>query len=901
MPSTYTTNLGIEKIATGEQSGTWGNTTNTNLDILDQSIDGIISITLASAGSSGSPNSLPITDGAVSNGRNKFIEFVDGGDLGATAYVQLTPNDSEKIVHIRNSLSASRSIIVFQGTYNASNDYEILNGEDVLLKFDGAGAGAVVSQVFANLSLPSVNIDGGTIDGATIGGSTAGAGTFTSLDTSAVSGIIESNANFIDNCLVGPSVDGKAWSGKFENGSVWSSLMLATVETSGSDAEVNIWDLTAGALASASPLATVTLTGATPTSIAASMGYVIVGTSDQGMHIVDPHDGSWAERTDGWPRSLSTTTAPALTTNNVTGVAAGGLKAGGSPFDPRTGGVIPTFWASFGDTDVVALIKYDGNVWTRTSVTGSADKVACDDLGNGWWSENGGSNNWVRTNSVSVATITADDFDIATIWDPDANATYSGPGGTYAAVGYGRQTLLGASSNGLAFFVGAGSLDFPGSASGSNASAIVTNAYTTGFMGQYTKLAALANSPTADRSGNSNTLTETGTVTEAAVETGAELNGYTGWSAGTNYLSRAYDADFDFGAAVDWTICGWFRVSATGATEYLISRGTAGGQQWSVRVTATTSRLQFNADDTATNNNVNTPFAVDDGEWHHFAAVMDQTRDAQLIYVDGVLAEEDTAAGVGDLSNGSASLFIGQLYDGTAAFSGDLTLLRVFRVAISSAEVRAIYRAEKGMFVANAKCLLQGASNAVLDARIDPLTGKYIVTQSDTQDIFDGLAIDTERTIAAGGTTFEHGLLWGDGVVEINDANLYASMPATDQRQVNEMVRSMAAELPAGVDLSKAKAWLVCAGDASIQSSYNIESVSTPSTGRYEVNFGVPFKSTFVATAISGRSNADDAGGGDVTIDNNTNADVRHEVRNSAGSMSATSFSVAYFGELENE
>jgi hypothetical protein len=195
MPSTYTTNLGIEKIATGEQSGTWGNTTNTNLDILDQSIDGIISITLESAGSSGSPNSLPITNGAVSNGRNKFIEFVDGGDLGATAYVQLTPNDSEKIVHIRNSLSASRSIIVFQGTYNASNDYEILNGEDVLLKFDGAGAGAVVSQVFANLALPSVNIDGGTIDGAVIGGASAAAGSFTTLSAADGSALTPSITN----------------------------------------------------------------------------------------------------------------------------------------------------------------------------------------------------------------------------------------------------------------------------------------------------------------------------------------------------------------------------------------------------------------------------------------------------------------------------------------------------------------------------------------------------------------------------------------------------------------------------------------------------------------------------------------------------------------------------------
>ena len=55
MPSTYTTNLGIEKIATGEQSGTWGGTTNTNFDLIDGAINGVISINVASAGSSGSP------------------------------------------------------------------------------------------------------------------------------------------------------------------------------------------------------------------------------------------------------------------------------------------------------------------------------------------------------------------------------------------------------------------------------------------------------------------------------------------------------------------------------------------------------------------------------------------------------------------------------------------------------------------------------------------------------------------------------------------------------------------------------------------------------------------------------------------------------------------------------
>ena len=157
MASSYTTNLGIEKPATGEQSGTWGATTNTNFDILDQAIDGIISITLSSAGSSGSPNSLPISDGAVSNGRNKFIEFTDGGDLGATAYVQLTPNDAEKTVHIRNSLSGSRSIIIFQGTYNTSRDFEIGNGKDVFLKFSGGGTTATVTDIYANLAVTKID------------------------------------------------------------------------------------------------------------------------------------------------------------------------------------------------------------------------------------------------------------------------------------------------------------------------------------------------------------------------------------------------------------------------------------------------------------------------------------------------------------------------------------------------------------------------------------------------------------------------------------------------------------------------------------------------------------------------------------------------------------------------
>jgi hypothetical protein len=168
MPSTYTTNLGIEKIASGDQSGTWGITTNTNFDLIDQAINGVAQITLASAGTSGSPNTIAITDGTVSNGRNKFIEFVDGGDLGATAYVQLTPNDAEKIVFMRNSLSGSRSILVFQGTYNAANDFEIPAGKDVVLKFDGAGAAATVTPVFVDLLAAGADITSLSIGGTAV-------------------------------------------------------------------------------------------------------------------------------------------------------------------------------------------------------------------------------------------------------------------------------------------------------------------------------------------------------------------------------------------------------------------------------------------------------------------------------------------------------------------------------------------------------------------------------------------------------------------------------------------------------------------------------------------------------------------------------------------------------------
>lgn len=163
MPSSYTSRLGAEKPAAGEQVGTWGGTVNDNMDILDKAICGHHSITLGSAGSSGSPNDFDIVDGDTSDstspGQNRFINFTDGGDLGADVYVRLTPNDAEKIGWIQNSLSGSRDLYVFQGTYSASNDYVIPAGYRALLRFDGGGAGAVVTNVNDGVMIGTSGLD----------------------------------------------------------------------------------------------------------------------------------------------------------------------------------------------------------------------------------------------------------------------------------------------------------------------------------------------------------------------------------------------------------------------------------------------------------------------------------------------------------------------------------------------------------------------------------------------------------------------------------------------------------------------------------------------------------------------------------------------------------------------
>ncbi len=152
MPSSYTTNSGIEKPATGEQSGTWGDTVNTNMDILDVLVSGFVQIT-----ATGTSETLTTTDGTVTNGMNRLIKYVDGGDLGGNCTVTLSPNDQEKFIFVENGLSASRSLIFTQGS---GGNFTLQNGKQAVIRSDGAGAGAEVLGALANLELTTVEVNG---------------------------------------------------------------------------------------------------------------------------------------------------------------------------------------------------------------------------------------------------------------------------------------------------------------------------------------------------------------------------------------------------------------------------------------------------------------------------------------------------------------------------------------------------------------------------------------------------------------------------------------------------------------------------------------------------------------------------------------------------------------------
>jgi hypothetical protein len=90
MASTYSSDLKLELMATGENAGTWGTKTNTNLELVQQAIAGFESISL----SSGSTTALVMSNASISTARNMVIKFATITLSGATTVT--IPDSIEK-------------------------------------------------------------------------------------------------------------------------------------------------------------------------------------------------------------------------------------------------------------------------------------------------------------------------------------------------------------------------------------------------------------------------------------------------------------------------------------------------------------------------------------------------------------------------------------------------------------------------------------------------------------------------------------------------------------------------------------------------------------------------------------------------------------------------------------
>jgi len=144
MASTYTTNTGIELIANGEQSGTWGDTTNTNLQIIDRLTNGVGAISL-----SGTTHTLTTTDGSLSDGQYAVLVFA--GSPSGTNTVTISPNDQDKLYFIKNS--SGQSVVLSQGS---GANVTIKNGKSSVVYADGAGSGAAVVDLTSTFDFTTV-------------------------------------------------------------------------------------------------------------------------------------------------------------------------------------------------------------------------------------------------------------------------------------------------------------------------------------------------------------------------------------------------------------------------------------------------------------------------------------------------------------------------------------------------------------------------------------------------------------------------------------------------------------------------------------------------------------------------------------------------------------------------
>ena len=159
MASSFTTNFGFEEIVTGEQSGTWGTTSNFNYDILDR-----ITSYKAVALSDSATATLTVREASpgeatenLQDGMFRVVKFT--GSLAQTCTITIAPNTTTAWFIFENATtdtgsSGPYSLIFTQGS---GANITLQNGKNTIVYCDGAGSGAIVYDAVANLQLSTLD------------------------------------------------------------------------------------------------------------------------------------------------------------------------------------------------------------------------------------------------------------------------------------------------------------------------------------------------------------------------------------------------------------------------------------------------------------------------------------------------------------------------------------------------------------------------------------------------------------------------------------------------------------------------------------------------------------------------------------------------------------------------
>ncbi len=149
--ATYVNDLRLKEIATGDEAGTWGTSTNTNLELIAEAFS---YGTEASFGSDADATTT-IADGSTDPARSLYLKVTSGASLTATRTLTIAPNTVSKVWIIENATSGSQSINISQGS---GANVTIPSGKTKIVYSDGAGSGAAVVDALASLNLETSGI-----------------------------------------------------------------------------------------------------------------------------------------------------------------------------------------------------------------------------------------------------------------------------------------------------------------------------------------------------------------------------------------------------------------------------------------------------------------------------------------------------------------------------------------------------------------------------------------------------------------------------------------------------------------------------------------------------------------------------------------------------------------------